>query len=168
VKGLFTIGYEGIRLDDFLAVLENSAIDILLDIREIPVSRRKGFSRNALSEALAEVDINYRHERSLGSPKAIRHKFRADGNHQAFFRAFNRYLIKQSSLLQELAEELKGNVVLMCYEKDHTQCHRSSVVNALAEISGLKPTHLEVKPNERRKARHRPVSHQVQQQPPFS
>jgi uncharacterized protein (DUF488 family) len=154
VKGLFTIGYEGTSLDDFLAALENSAIDVLLDIREIPISRRQGFSKNALNEALAEIDINYRHERSLGSPKAIRHKYREDGNHQAFFRAFERYLLKQNSLLLELADELRGNVALMCYEKDHTQCHRSSVVNALAEISGLEPTHLEVNPNEQGKTRH--------------
>ena len=163
MKGLFTIGYEGVSLDDFLATLENSAIDVLLDIREFPVSRRKGFSKNALSEALAEVDINYRHERSLGSPKAIRHKFRVDGNHQAFFRAFDRHLLRQNSLLQELAEGLKGNVVLMCYEKDHIQCHRSSVAKALAEISGLEPTHLEVKPNEQGKSGYMQVSYQTQQ-----
>ena len=45
MKGLFTIGYEGVSLDDFLATLENTAIDVLLDIREFPVSRRKGFSK---------------------------------------------------------------------------------------------------------------------------
>ena len=158
MKRLFTIGYEGVTLDEFLSTLENTAISVLLDIREIPISRRKGFSKNALSEALAVKDIGYRHERSLGSPKTIRHKLREDGNYQAFFRAFDRYLLKHNSLLRELVEELNGNVVLMCYEKDHTQCHRSSVVNALAEISGLKPTHLEVNSNERRKASHTPHS----------
>ena len=163
MKGLFTIGYEGVSLDDFLATLENTAIDVLLDIREFPVSRRKGFSKNVLCAALVEVDIDYRHERSLGSPKAIRHKLRVDGNQRAFFRAFDRHLLRQNSLLQELAEGLTGNVVLMCYEKDHIQCHRSSVAKAFAEISGLKPTHLEVKPNERRKSGYMQVSYQTQQ-----
>ncbi|MEE8320543.1 MAG: DUF488 domain-containing protein [Gammaproteobacteria bacterium] len=153
MKQLFTIGYEGIRLEDFLTTLDKANIDVLLDIREFPISRRKGFSKNALCEALAEVDIDYRHEKQLGSPKKIRHKLRADRNYQAFFKAFDRHLQKQNALLLELTEELSGNVALMCYEKDHTLCHRLSVVDALAEMLDITPKHLEVKHNEPRKVR---------------
>jgi len=153
MKQLFTIGYEGVMLEDFLVTLDKANIDVLLDVRELPMSRRKGFSKTALTEALAECDIDYRHEKQLGSPKTIRHKLREDSNYKAFFRAFNRHLQKQNGILLELIEELSGNVALMCYEKDHTLCHRVSVVDALSEILGLTPTHLEVKHNEPRKAR---------------
>ena len=153
MKGLFTIGYEGVSLDEFLTTLEDSEIDILLDIRELPISRRKGFSKSTLSEALIECDIDYRHERQLGSPKKIRHKLREDGNYKSFFRAFEKHLKRQTGLLGELTEELNGNVALMCYEKDHTLCHRFSVVNTLADMLGLTPIHLEVKHDETRKAR---------------
>ncbi|OGT76276.1 MAG: hypothetical protein A2W76_05695 [Gammaproteobacteria bacterium RIFCSPLOWO2_12_47_11] len=158
MKKLYTIGYEGIKLDDFLETLDKAQIDVLLDIREFPISRRKGFSKNILCEALAEFDIDYRHEKRLGSPKNIRHKLRKDHDYEAFFKAFGRYLQKQNGLLQELTEELSGNIALMCYEKDHTLCHRLPVVDALADMLGLTPKHLEVNSNEPRKTRKTPYS----------
>ncbi len=144
MKKLFTIGYEGAALDDFMGALKAAKIDILLDVRELPISRRKGFSKTALGGALTEAGIHYRHEKQLGSPKTIRHRLREDGNYPRFFRDFDQHLIEQSALLETLAEELKGNVALMCYEKDHEECHRRSVANALAELLGKTPIHLGV------------------------
>jgi len=144
MKKLFTIGYEGAALDDFMRTLKTAKIDVLLDVRELPISRRKGFSKTALGSALTEAGICYRHEKQLGSPKTIRHQLREDGNYPRFFRKFDRHLIEQSALLETLAEELKGNVALMCYEKDHEECHRLSVANALAELLDKTPIHLGV------------------------
>jgi len=124
MKKLFTIGYEGTDLTDFLKTLKAAKIDVLLDIREIPLSRRKGFSKFALGQAMEAAGISYRHEKQLGSPKTIRHRLRDDGNYQQFFRDFERYLHRQLSLLETLIEELHGNVALLCYEKAHHQCHR--------------------------------------------
>lgn len=144
MKKLFTIGYEGAALDDFVCALKTAKIDVLLDVRELPISRRKGFSKTALGGALTDVGITYRHERQLGSPKIIRHRLREDGNYSRFFREFDRHLTDQWALLETLAEELKGNVALMCYEKDHKECHRHSVADALAELLGKTPIHLGV------------------------
>jgi len=144
MKKLFTIGYEGAAPDDFMRALKAARIDVLLDVRELPISRRKGFSKTALGSALTEAGITYRHEKQLGSPKAIRHQLREDGNYPRFFREFDRHLIEQSALLETLTEELKGNVALMCYEKNHDECHRRSVADALAELLGKTPTHLGV------------------------
>lgn len=144
MKNLFTIGYEGAALGDFMRALKTARIDVLLDVRELPISRRKGFSKTALGDALTQVGIAYRHEKQLGSPKTIRHRLREDGNYSRFFREFDRHLIEQSVLLKMLADELKGNVALMCYEKDHEECHRRSVADALAELVGKTPIHLGV------------------------
>ena len=144
MKKLFTIGYEGTALDDFMSALKTARIDVLLDVRELPISRRKGFSKTALGTALSEAGITYRHEKQLGSPKTIRHRLREDGNYLRFFREFDRHLVEQSALLDTLAEELRGNVALMCYEKDHEECHRRSVADALAELLGKTPIHLGV------------------------
>ncbi len=154
MKKLFTIGYEGAQLDDFLATLKKHKTHVLLDVRELPMSRRKGFSKTALKEALAEVGIEYRHERQLGSPKKIRHQLREDWNYKRFFKAYDRHLDKQGDLLETLTQELsKHNVALMCFEKDHTTCHRASVVDALAEMLAVTPVHLEVQTHEPGKAR---------------
>jgi len=151
MKKLFTIGYEGASLDDFVNTLLAAKIDVLLDIREIPVSRRRGFSKTALGQTLETSGIAYRHERQLGSPKAIRHRLRNDGDYGRFFRDFERYLNKQGGLLESLAAELKGNVALMCYEKQHTDCHRRSVAEALSELLDKTPVHIGVE-NHARKA----------------
>lgn len=145
---LFTLGYEGADLGDFLNVLKQQQIDLLLDVRELPLSRRKGFSKNALREALEGCGIDYRHERCLGSPKTLRHRLYADGDYKTFFRDFGKHLGRQQDLLEMLAEELTGNVVLVCYEKDHRTCHRSAVAAALGELTDSTTTHLEVTADE--------------------
>jgi uncharacterized protein (DUF488 family) len=144
MKKLFTIGYEGAALDDFVHTLQSAKIDVLLDVRELPISRRKGFSKTALSNALTVAGIDYRHEKQLGSPRTIRHRLREDGNYPRFFREFDRHLNEQGALLTLLVDELKGNVALMCYERDHEACHRRSVADALADLLGKTPIHLGV------------------------
>lgn len=141
LKQIITIGYEGADLSDFLATLELLGVKTLLDIRELPISRRKGFAKTALREALHSVGIDYRHEPQLGSPKAVRHQLREDGDYDRFFRDFGRHLKKQDALLASLASELSGTVALLCYERDHETCHRKAVASALGEIAGLKPKH---------------------------
>jgi len=161
MKKLYTIGYEGANLDDFVETLRAAKIDVLLDIREIPISRRRGFSKTALGQVVEASGIAYRHERQLGSPKAIRHRLREDGNYDRFFREFKRYLDKQWDLLEALTQELKGNVALMCFEKDHADCHRHSVAEALSKLLGKTPIHLGVGDNAREAPKEaRPYSRQ--------
>lgn len=159
LKKIVTIGYEGADFDDFLATLEAIGVTTLLDIRELPISRRPGFAKTALREGLAGVGIDYRHEPRLGSPKSIRHKLRDDGNYDRFFRDFDRYLGKQGELLDTLADELTGTVALLCYERDYNTCHRKSVADALGKITGLKPKHQGVQGHAQRQAAARARSH---------
>jgi len=141
---LFTIGYEGAALEDFLGRLVRHRIQVLVDVRELAGSRRPGFSKSALSAALSAAGIEYRHERALGSPRDIRHKLRADGNLQAFFRSFDAYLRTQTNVLEQLAETCMGNVALMCFERDYTTCHRFSVARELGRLADLVPVHMTV------------------------
>ncbi len=157
---LYTIGYEGADLTDFLDTLKRVGTNMLLDVRELPISRRKGFSKTALKEALAAVGIDYRHERQLGSPKTVRHQLREDWDYQRFFRDYDKHLSQQIGLLEQLTEEIEGSVALMCYEKDHTTCHRDSVVNELANMMDIEPIHLEVeRKNGSRETRNKTYSH---------
>lgn len=51
----YTIGYEGRELDEFVARLREQRIQVLIDIREKPASRKPGFSKTPLREALEEA-----------------------------------------------------------------------------------------------------------------
>jgi uncharacterized protein (DUF488 family) len=152
LKRLATIGYEGASVADFLATLKAAGVTLLLDVREFAGSRRKGFAKTALRENLAGVGIDYRHEPALGSPRDIRHQLREDGRHDRFFRDFDHYLATQQPLLKQLARELTGTVVLLCYERDFRECHRKSVAAALGAITGLTPKHHGVQPHGHRQA----------------
>lgn len=142
---IYTIGYEGADLQDFIATLHHAGIDVLVDVRELPISRRKGFSKRQLNEALTEAGIDYRHVRELGSPKPVRDQLRLDGNYPAFFAAYTEYLDTQQPLLHTLTDELDGNVALMCYERDPATCHRSTVADRLAYLSDTDIQHLGVR-----------------------
>ena len=139
---ILTIGYEGTSLADFLATLKAAGVQLLLDIRELPISRRKGFSKSALSEALAETGIAYSHERALGSPRDIRYRLREDGDLPRFFSDFREYLATQRALLDNLARTTTGSVALLCYERNHAECHRSVVAEALARRAQSTVRHL--------------------------
>lgn len=132
---LYTIGYEGADLPSFLATLEQVGVKHVADIRDVPVSRRKGFSKNKLAEALKEVGITYRHFKSLGDPKEGREAMRR-GDRARFLAVFNEHVRKDCA--EEALIHLAGNAaevdtVLLCYERDPKDCHRTIVATMLQE-----------------------------------
>jgi uncharacterized protein (DUF488 family) len=141
---VLTIGYEGASLTEFLATLKAAGVQLLLDIRELPISRRKGFSKSALSAALTDAGIKYSHEHALGSPREIRYRLREDGDLARFFSDFREYLATQRTLLDTLARTATGAVALLCYERNHAECHRSVVADALARRARSTVRHLTV------------------------
>jgi uncharacterized protein (DUF488 family) len=145
VRSLFTIGYEGAHIEDFVATLVAAGVTDVLDVRELPISRRKGFSKSALASHLEGAGIAYRHERRLGSPTDIRRRLREDGDFTRYFRGFDRYLKTQGEFISELVQELPGSVALVCYERNPDECHRKSVAAAMSAIVGIKPKHLGVR-----------------------
>jgi uncharacterized protein (DUF488 family) len=144
MKSLVTIGYEGSTLDSFLNRLEQAKTRFLIDVRELPLSRRKGFSKNSLREALSRRGIEYMHVRALGAPKPIRNELRATGDYNVYFRQFNEYLRSQRDALDAIAKQCGGVVALMCYERNPAECHRSAVARELGKMANVSPLHLEV------------------------
>lgn len=134
-RSLMTIGYEGLDLPRFLRFLTSNKVEVLVDVREVAASRKKGFAKTALSQALAETGIDYTHMRALGSPSKIRKKLKTDWDYAFFFRAYDEYLDGQGEALAELQDLVATHqrVCLMCFESDHERCHRSHVADRLAQ-----------------------------------
>lgn len=131
-RELRTIGYEGRSIDSFLADLQAAAVDIVVDVRELPLSRRPGFSKTSLAAQLATVGIEYVHARSLGSPRAVRRRLREDGDYDAFFEAYAQHLDGQEEALEEVASLVAtARICLMCYEAEPERCHRSLLASRL-------------------------------------
>lgn len=143
---LATIGYERAELSDFVATLQDCKVDILVDIRDRAQSRRKGFSKSALSEALAEAGIGYLHFRELGDPKEGREAARR-GDFASFRKIYEG--VMSSSYAEDALgkiEELLGqsSICLMCYERDHRTCHRKIVSDRLEVSTSYQARHLGV------------------------
>ena len=77
---VFTIGYEGLDIDGFMSLLAEHDIDTIVDVRELPLSRKAGFSKNALANLLNLSGREYVHMADLGCPKSVRDLYREDGN----------------------------------------------------------------------------------------
>jgi uncharacterized protein (DUF488 family) len=142
-----TIGYEGATIDDFLATLATARIDTLIDVRELPISRRAGFAKKALSAALESVGIKYVHLRGLGDPKPGREAARAN-DHAKFLKIYTAHLktaIAQDDLAEAVTLSGRGGACLMCYERDPNGCHRKLVADEISAITGSAVKHLGVK-----------------------
>lgn len=129
---LYTIGYEGRNLNEFVSRLKYSGISTLVDVREIPISRKKGFSKTTLSQFLREYDIDYLHLKELGSPKPLRKKVRSDGDYDSFFEEYSKYIKSQMGIIEELYRIVLDKVCcIMCYERFPDNCHRSIVAEEI-------------------------------------
>jgi uncharacterized protein (DUF488 family) len=131
---IFTIGYEGTTVGEFIQALANAGVKRVIDVRAVPNSRRPGFSKTPLKNALAEEDIDYVHLRALGTPADGRAAARA-GRHQDLIRIYDGQLelpeaIAQGAQMVDLAGE-KPSAVL-CYERDPASCHRTLLLSAVA------------------------------------
>lgn len=139
---MFTIGYEGLSIEQFIDVLHAHNIELLLDVRELPLSRKKGFSKRSLMSALEKAGIQYLHERELGAPRKIRHALRATGDWDSYRNAFMDVLDDKDKLLEHVAGLVsKQRVALMCFEKDHSVCHRSLIAERMVEMGLVNKVH---------------------------
>ncbi|HWH17717.1 MAG TPA: DUF488 domain-containing protein [Allosphingosinicella sp.] len=130
---LFTIGYEGKTLDEFLGELGAAGIELLIDVRAVAASRRPGFSKTALANALAERGIGYLHLRPLGTPAAGREAARR-GRVAEMRRIYAGQLETPEAALameQALAAAHERRSALLCYEADAAGCHRSMLAERL-------------------------------------
>jgi uncharacterized protein (DUF488 family) len=141
---IYTIGYEGASVPDFIAALRRAGIALVLDIRAAPVSRKKGFSKTPLAQHLADAGIGYRHLRGLGTPKRGREAAHS-GDLHTFERIFRAHLEEPEALL-DLGEALElaqaQAICLLCLERDPEHCHRLIVAERMTKETGQEVRHL--------------------------
>lgn len=135
---IISIGYERRTPSELIRVLQDLDVELLVDVRLNPISRKPGLSKSSLAEALKEAGIDYLHERQLGNPKDNR-----DGYRRGLKSARNRY---RRHLQNGASEAYRGvidlargsRLALLCVERDVEECHRSSILEAAeADLPGL-------------------------------
>lgn len=135
MKRIYTIGYEGATMAEFVAALRAAGVAQVIDVRQLPLSRRPGFSKKPLAAELAGAGIDYVNLRALGTPKPGRDA--AKKGDRATLEAVYAVQLElpeaqaEGAKMLALAEEKPS--ALLCFERDPTTCHRTLLMQAIGE-----------------------------------
>lgn len=141
---VYTIGYEGVALERFLACLASNGVDMIIDVRAHAVSRKPGFSKKALQSALAERGIEYKHFPELGIPSSVRRVSMTIGELLVYY---DDHILPQPAS-QAAARVVAGlcrehNAALLCFEASWKKCHRSRLARHIGLNNAMTWEHLE-------------------------
>jgi len=141
---LLTIGYEGCTIDGVLTRLREARVDLLIDVRAVATSRKPGFSKRQLAAGLDQVGIGYIHLQPLGTPKPGRDAVRAGHPERMvpIFTAHMRTPEAQHALAEATARAMERRCCLLCFERDHRDCHRHLVAEMIVAKNRQKIDHL--------------------------
>jgi uncharacterized protein (DUF488 family) len=140
-KKIYTLGYEGLHLNEYIRTLKENQIALVIDIREVAWSYKRGFSKTPLQTALQKEGIRYLHLKSAGNPSRYRKTAKTRKQGLSWYK---KYLTWNQNCVDELMEEIKKTnilgqtVCITCYEKKPEDCHRSILLDFLLERQAKK------------------------------
>ena len=135
---LYTIGHSTRPADELIALLKDSGVDLLADVRSVPLSRHNPqFNADVLAGALAEAGIEYRHLKALGGRRGAQKLGQPSPNagwRVAGFRNYADYALAPAfrdglQTLLDLAND--HTCAVMCAEAHWSRCHRRIITDHL-------------------------------------
>ena len=134
---LCTIGYEGRTPDELTAVLRLHGVSRVVDVRQLPLSRKRGFSKTALAASLSTHGIGYISLRELGTPKPVRDTYKRSRDFRMLLKQYLAYIGKKDAAVEGLYQMAAADTCcLLCFERDPEQCHRSVLADVVAKRNG--------------------------------
>ncbi|MFH1296371.1 MAG: DUF488 family protein [Bacteroidota bacterium] len=136
---LFTIGYEGITLEEYLVRLIKHDVKVLVDVRNNPVSMKFGFSKNHLKRYCESLGINYVHIPEVGIQSDQRQELNTQADYDKLFILYCRNNLKKTKIEQKKILNLLivyERIALACFEADISKCHRKHLAEAIKELPG--------------------------------
>jgi uncharacterized protein (DUF488 family) len=134
---LFTIGYEGISLEEYLNRLLKNDVKILVDVRSNPLSMKYGFSKSQLQRYCENLGIRYVHFPEVGIQSEQRQELNTQADYDKLFAIYRQsYLTKTTVLQEKILNLLKENkrIALTCFEANINQCHRKHLAEAIESL----------------------------------
>ncbi len=142
---LCTIGYEKRSLDEYIALLLENGVEVVLDVRETAWSHKPGFSKAAFSAGLQAAGVKYMHLRVAGNPKWLRE---AAGTHAECLELYRDYIEQYPEVLASLSDTLREQgvthrrIALTCFERHPEDCHRGILAKEWAARNDGEVLHL--------------------------
>lgn len=132
LPGLFTIGYEGKDIDQFLNALVSNKIELLIDIRRNPFSMNFVYIKDTLQKKLKDVGIDYLHIPELGIESEQRKNLNTKADYEELFAKYRQALpIKEVYINRIIELGTTKRIALLCFEADSTFCHRGEVAKII-------------------------------------
>lgn len=138
---LFTIGYEGRSLEQYINQLIINDVRMLCDVRKNPLSKKWGFSKSLLKDACEKVNIRYVHIPQLGIESEDRLHLNTLSDYKKLFTNYEETtLINNHPYLLSLAELFHQHqrIALTCFERDVCMCHRGVVARKLMTLETMR------------------------------
>jgi uncharacterized protein (DUF488 family) len=143
---IWTIGHSTRGMDEFISLLKENQIKLLVDVRAFPGSKRyPQFNKDALAESLTAHGIRYEHFPELGGKRKSRPDSRNTAWRNASFRGYADYM--ETDQFQKGIERLldvaakAGRTAIMCAEAVWWRCHRSLISDHL-KAHGMEVLHV--------------------------
>ncbi|MFC2131369.1 DUF488 family protein [Bacteroidota bacterium] len=137
ITALYTIGYEGISVEEYANKLIQHDIKLLCDVRKNPLSMKYGFSKNQLKYIVENVGIEYLHIPELGIHSDKRKNLESFEDYKLLFDDYKETVIPEQQESLKFIDKLvndKKRIALTCFEADHHYCHRNEITHAVLEI----------------------------------
>lgn len=142
-KFIYTAGYEGRTVDEFLNLLIQSGILRLIDVRYNPISRRYGFHKSTLLRLCSLLKIDYQHLPGLGIPGSQREYLDSTDKYISLFENYRCSLPSRTSDLNQVMSLLQAEPsALMCMEANPEFCHRNVLAQYLTTLIDMPIKHL--------------------------
>lgn len=136
-KGLFTIGYEGVSLENYLNKLVKNNISLLIDVRKNPLSMKFGFSKSLLKRYCESLGIKYLHIPEVGIDSGQRQKLETQADYDSLFEKYKGTTLRETEENQNIIIKLvneQNRVALTCFEANICQCHRLPLAESIINL----------------------------------
>lgn len=137
---LFTIGYEGISLEEYLNRLLKNDVKILIDVRNNPLSMKFGFSKSLLKKYCESLGIQYMHFPDVGIQSEQRQELNTQSDYDKLFAVYRKNnltkTIPTQNIILNLLKEHK-RIALTCFEANICQCHRKHLAESIEHLPGF-------------------------------
>ncbi|QWR78844.1 DUF488 domain-containing protein [Candidatus Magnetomonas plexicatena] len=142
---VFTLGYEGRSLEDYLNRLVKNNVQILFDVRKNAISRKYGFSKSRLEKSVNNLNIQYIHLPELGIDSSQRKSLNTQDDYDALLANYgNLILPNHLDSVEKIYRLIKINkrIAITCFEAMFYQCHRSVIAKILSTNYGFQVKHI--------------------------
>jgi uncharacterized protein (DUF488 family) len=138
---LFTIGYEGISLEEYLVRLIKNDVKVLVDVRNNALSMKFGFNKNQLKKYCTSLGIDYVHIPEVGIQSEQRQVLKTQTDYDNLFVVYRQHNLGKTIASQyeilKLLQQYK-RIALTCFEANICQCHRKHLAEAIENLPDFK------------------------------